>query len=148
VNKYLAFHYTNLHKIYWYRFYWIRDSVGDDVTKQAGAPFDALLFLFLSTFSLPYHKFELKLYSSRKNAVFWDLMLCDSCTKRRFGDIYCFQHQSDKIRRAINNVSSNIVLSSVILVRFEVSTAVTTKNEVFRDITQCGSCNNRRLGGN
>jgi hypothetical protein len=32
-------------------------------------------------------------------------------------------------------------------VRFEVFTAVTMKNDVFWDITPCGSCKNRRFGG-
>jgi hypothetical protein len=32
-------------------------------------------------------------------------------------------------------------------VRFEVFTAVTTKNGVFWDVTPCGSCKNRRFGG-
>jgi hypothetical protein len=32
-------------------------------------------------------------------------------------------------------------------VRFEVFTAVTTKNCVFWDVTPCGSCTNRRFGG-
>jgi hypothetical protein len=30
---------------------------------------------------------------------------------------------------------------------FEVSTAVTTKIDAFWDVTQCGSCKNRRFGG-
>jgi hypothetical protein len=32
-------------------------------------------------------------------------------------------------------------------VRSEVFTAVTMKNVVFWDVTQCGSCKNRRFGG-
>jgi hypothetical protein len=32
-------------------------------------------------------------------------------------------------------------------VRFEVFTAVTMKNAVFWDVTQCGSCKNRSFGG-
>jgi recombination DNA repair RAD52 pathway protein len=32
-------------------------------------------------------------------------------------------------------------------VRFEVYTAVTMKNGVFWDVTSCGSCKNRRVGG-
>jgi hypothetical protein len=32
-------------------------------------------------------------------------------------------------------------------VRFEVFTAVNMKNGVFWDVTQCGSCKNRRFGG-
>jgi hypothetical protein len=31
-------------------------------------------------------------------------------------------------------------------VRFEVFTAVTMKNDVFWDVTPCGSCKNRRFG--
>jgi hypothetical protein len=33
------------------------------------------------------------------------------------------------------------------LVRFEVFTAVTMKNGVFRDVTPCGPCKTRRFGG-
>jgi hypothetical protein len=32
-------------------------------------------------------------------------------------------------------------------VRFEVVTALTMKNDVFWDVTPCGSCKNRRFGG-
>jgi hypothetical protein len=32
--------------------------------------------------------------------------------------------------------------------RFEVFTAMTMKNGVFWEVTPCGSCKNRRLGGN
>jgi hypothetical protein len=32
-------------------------------------------------------------------------------------------------------------------VRFEVFTAVAMKNDVFWDVTPCGSCKNRRFGG-
>jgi hypothetical protein len=32
-------------------------------------------------------------------------------------------------------------------VRFEVFTAVTMKNDVFWEVTSCGSCKNRRFGG-
>jgi hypothetical protein len=32
-------------------------------------------------------------------------------------------------------------------VRFEIFTAVTMKNAVFWDVTQCGSCQNPRFGG-
>jgi hypothetical protein len=33
------------------------------------------------------------------------------------------------------------------VVRFEVFTAVTMKNDVFWDVTPCGSCKNLRFGG-
>jgi hypothetical protein len=36
---------------------------------------------------------------------------------------------------------------NLLLVRFEVFTAVTVKNSVFWDVTQCGSCRIRRFGG-
>jgi hypothetical protein len=32
-------------------------------------------------------------------------------------------------------------------VRFDVSTAVTIRNDVFWDVRPCGSCKNRRFGG-
>jgi hypothetical protein len=38
-------------------------------------------------------------------------------------------------------------LSGIIVVRFEVFTAVSMKNGVFSDVTPCGSCKNRRFGG-
>jgi hypothetical protein len=43
----------------------------------------------------------------------------------------------------------NIVLCLVNnnVLRFEVFTAVTMKNDVFWDVTLCGSCKNRRFGG-
>jgi hypothetical protein len=34
----------------------------------------------------------------------------------------------------------------IIYVRFEVLAAMTMKNALFWDVTQCESCNNRRLG--
>jgi hypothetical protein len=34
-----------------------------------------------------------------------------------------------------------------VFVRFEVSTAVTMKNDIFWDVTPCGSYKNRRFGG-
>jgi hypothetical protein len=39
-----------------------------------------------------------------------------------------------------------IVSTILLLVRFEVSTAVTMKNGVFWDVTPCGYCKNRRFG--
>jgi hypothetical protein len=32
-------------------------------------------------------------------------------------------------------------------VRFEIFMAVTKKNDIFWDVTTCGSCKNRRFGG-
>jgi hypothetical protein len=42
-------------------------------------------------------------------------------------------------------LSASII--KVVFVRFEVFTAVTMKNGVFRDVTPCGSCKNPRFGG-
>jgi hypothetical protein len=39
------------------------------------------------------------------------------------------------------------VLSKIEFVRFEVFTAVTMRNGVFWNVTQCGSGKNRRFGG-
>jgi hypothetical protein len=36
---------------------------------------------------------------------------------------------------------------TLFVVRFEVFTAVAMRNAVFWDVTPCGSCKNRRLGG-
>jgi hypothetical protein len=44
-------------------------------------------------------------------------------------------------------VGLDIADNRVSLERFEVFTAVTMKNGVFRDVTPCGSCKNRRFGG-
>jgi hypothetical protein len=40
-----------------------------------------------------------------KNAVFWDVKLCDSCKNQRLGGRYFLHHQGDKNRRARNSVS-------------------------------------------
>jgi hypothetical protein len=48
--------------------------------------------------------------------------------------------QSDRVR--------NLPYEPESVVRFEVFTAVTMKNGVFWDVTPCGSCKNRRFGGN
>jgi hypothetical protein len=39
------------------------------------------------------------------------------------------------------------IIIFIIVVGFEVFTAVTMKNAVFWDVTPCGSCKNRRFGG-
>jgi hypothetical protein len=41
-----------------------------------------------------------------KNDVFWDLNLCGSCKKQRFGGTYRLHHQCDKSRRAKNDFNS------------------------------------------
>jgi hypothetical protein len=53
-------------------------------------------------------------------------------------------------KSSAKEVSCEIILLMTnmhLLVRFEVFTAVTIKNGVFWDVTQCGSCKNRRFGG-
>jgi hypothetical protein len=47
---------------------------------------------------------------------------------------------------AIYVLNSRIRWPSLLHVRLEVFTAVTMKNGVFRDVTPCGSCKNRRFG--
>jgi hypothetical protein len=62
-----------------------------------------------------------------KNAVFWDVTSCGSCKNSRFWRTYCLHDQSDKNRRAGNNivfprnviqllVTANVVPRSPILV--------------------------------
>jgi hypothetical protein len=51
------------------------------------------------------------------NAVFWDVTLCGSCKKRRFGGTYCLHHQGDKNRPA-RNVSGNYQLKHVVHIVF------------------------------
>jgi hypothetical protein len=43
--------------------------------------------------------------------------------------------------------TSNLTKALTGCVRFEVFTAVTVKNGVFRAVTLCGSCKDRRFGG-
>jgi hypothetical protein len=42
-----------------------------------------------------------------KERPFCDVMLCGSCTNRRFGGMYRFHHQGEKNQRARNSVTSN-----------------------------------------
>jgi hypothetical protein len=44
-----------------------------------------------------------------KNAVFWDVIMCDSSKNRLFGGTYRLNHQGGKNRR-FRNVSSNYQL--------------------------------------
>jgi hypothetical protein len=50
-------------------------------------------------------RFEAFKEVTKNSAVFWDVMPCGSCKNRRFGGSYRLHHQSDKNRRARNNVS-------------------------------------------
>jgi hypothetical protein len=54
-----------------------------------------------------YVRFEVLIAASVKNAVFWHVTPCGSSKNRRFGGTYRLHHQSDKNRRARNNVSNN-----------------------------------------
>jgi hypothetical protein len=69
--------------------------------------------------------------------------------KREGGSWAGTENDTIIIFRSICHCSSNSVSSSLIglvtisqSVRFEVSTAVTTKNAIFWDVTLCGSCKN------
>jgi hypothetical protein len=57
--------------------------------------------------SLSHIRFEVFTVVTMKNAVFWDVMPHGSCKNQSFGGTYHFRHQGDKIRQAMNNVSSN-----------------------------------------
>jgi hypothetical protein len=59
---------------------------------------------------------HLKFTVRLKNAVFWDVTLCSSCKNRRFGGTYGLHHQGDKNRWAGNNLTANVVSSTLILV--------------------------------
>jgi hypothetical protein len=54
-----------------------------------------------------YVTFDVSTAVTMKNAVFWDVTLCGSCKNRHFGGMYRFHRQSEKNRRARNNVSNN-----------------------------------------
>jgi hypothetical protein len=54
---------------------------------------------------------------------------------------------SFKLSILVNGINSEMSVKQFRLVRFEVFTAVTMKNGVFRDVTPCGSCKNRWFGG-
>jgi hypothetical protein len=84
-----------------------------------------------------------------------------SCKNQRFGETYRLHHPGEENQRdmpfatgarcekiLISISSLRASVDSANMVRFEVFTAVTMKNCVFWDITPCGSCKNRRLGGN
>jgi hypothetical protein len=56
------------------------------------------------------------------NAVYWDVMSCGFCKKRRFEGIYRLHHRDEKNQRARNNISTitavytaNVIPSSLIL---------------------------------
>jgi hypothetical protein len=55
----------------------------------------------------------------------------------------------EEIKRRLNsgNACYNSVQKLLFSVRFEVFTAVTMKNDVFWDVTPCGSCKNQCFGG-
>jgi hypothetical protein len=48
-----------------------------------------------------------------KNAVFWDVTSCGSCTDRHFGGMYRLHHQDEENQRATNNFSILLVTASV-----------------------------------
>jgi hypothetical protein len=56
-------------------------------------------------------KIEVFTAVTTKNAVFWDVMLRDSCKSRHFGGKCRLHHQGDKNQQA-TNVSRFVVLSS------------------------------------
>jgi hypothetical protein len=45
-----------------------------------------------------YVRFEVFTAVTMKNGVFWDVALCGSCKKRRFGGTWRLHHQNDKNR--------------------------------------------------
>jgi hypothetical protein len=47
-----------------------------------------------------------------KNAVFWDVTMCDSCKNRHLGGTYRPHHQGDKNWKVRNNFSSNYHLKN------------------------------------
>jgi hypothetical protein len=47
----------------------------------------------------------------------------------------------------VHTTPSYLIKVNLNVVRFEVFTAVTMKNDVLWDVTPCGSCKNRRFGG-
>jgi hypothetical protein len=51
-----------------------------------------------------------------KNAGFWDVIPCDSGKNRGFGGMYRLHHQGGRDQRARNNVSSNsLILSTLVM---------------------------------
>jgi hypothetical protein len=56
--------------------------------------------------SLCYVRFEVFTAVTMKNAVFWNVTLCDSCKDRRFGGTYRFHYQGEKIRSVRNKIRS------------------------------------------
>jgi hypothetical protein len=63
---------------------------------------------------------------------------------------WCFASSMKLIIAKMHGLSYTMkihFLVIIISVRFEVFTAATMRNGVFWDVTPCGSCKNRRLGG-
>jgi hypothetical protein len=60
----------------------------------------------------------------------------------------CFSKTPDLVYLVARKVLEKVHwCNSLQIVRFEVFTAVTMKNDVFWDVTPCGSCTNRRFWG-
>jgi hypothetical protein len=49
-----------------------------------------------------YVRFEVFMAMTVKNAVFWDVTLCGSCEKQRFGGTCRLRHQGEKNQQARN----------------------------------------------
>jgi hypothetical protein len=71
---------------------------------------------------------------TKKNAVYWDVTPCGSCTNRRFGETYHLHHQSDKNWEARNNIS-NVVPSLLSLVTLMMKAIPSSETSVFTRVT-------------
>jgi hypothetical protein len=56
------------------------------------------------------------------------------------------RRSDDGFKKVYNSVRREELYTILIDVKLEVFTAVTMKNDVFWDVTLCGSCKNRRFG--
>jgi hypothetical protein len=88
---------------------------------HASNPSRSILFHFSRTDTLYYQMLEvmprrLTVYTL-KNAVFWDVMLCGSCTNRCFRGAYPLHHQDAQLLGTANVPSLLIIFSLIMVIR-------------------------------
>jgi hypothetical protein len=84
-----------------------------------------------------------------KNRVFWDVDTCCSCTDRRFGDVYHFHHQGEKINWELGTlaVASNSSTLQLLVTVDVVPRSLILFNLMMEAICSSGLsvfCNNHR----
>jgi hypothetical protein len=78
-----------------------------------------------------------------KNVVFWDVTICYSVKTDESAKRIASINRVTRIGKLGTTLASNIKLSTPRVT----ANVVPMKNGVFWDVTPCGSCKNRRIGG-